>query len=62
MLTGILYSADDKSIRYVAEENIEPLHSRPGETLMALAGRYFKRWDEGAKRFVSNIREEFPDD
>ncbi|RMZ00614.1 hypothetical protein D0860_07927 [Hortaea werneckii] len=54
--------ADDKSLRYVAEENILPDHSRPGPALMGIAGRYFKRWDESQGKFVSNIRDEYPDD
>ncbi|KAK4549025.1 hypothetical protein LTR36_007481 [Oleoguttula mirabilis] len=54
--------ADDKSIRYVAEENITAVREKPGEGLMGLAGRYFKRWDEGEGRFVSNMRDEYPDD
>ncbi|KAI6922060.1 hypothetical protein KC332_g13612 [Hortaea werneckii] len=54
--------ADDKSLRYVAEENILPDHSRPGPALMGIAGRYFKRWDESQGRFVSNLRDEYPDD
>lgn len=56
-------SADDKSIRYVAEENITIIPERPTEdALMDLAGRYFKRWDDGQSAFVSNIRDEYPDD
>ena len=54
--------ADDKSIRYVAEENISALQEKPGEELMSVAGRYFKRWDEEEGRFVSNMRDEYPDD
>lgn len=58
--------ADDKSVRYVAEENIgvtEPGDSvKPCEALMRLAGRYFKRWDDSEKRFVSNLVQEYPDD
>ncbi|RMY59681.1 hypothetical protein D0865_01949 [Hortaea werneckii] len=54
--------ADDKSLRYVAEENILPDHSRPGPTLMGIAGRYFKRWDQELGKFVSNLRDEYPDD
>ncbi|RMY50839.1 hypothetical protein D0863_14772 [Hortaea werneckii] len=54
--------ADDKSLRYVAEENILPDHSRPGPALMGIAGRYFKRWDETQGKFVSNLRDEYPDD
>ncbi|KAF2723497.1 YccV-like-domain-containing protein [Polychaeton citri CBS 116435] len=55
-------AADDKSIRYVAEENIDALEEQPSECMMALAGRYFKRWDDEAKLFVSNIKDEYPDD
>ena len=56
-------SADDKSVRYVAEENIGVLEDeQPSEMLMDLAGRYFKRWDARDKAFVSNIRDEYPDD
>lgn len=54
--------ADDKSVRYVAEENIERLFDTPCESLMNLAGRYFKRWDAEMRVFVSNIRDEYPDD
>ncbi|KAF2769370.1 F-box domain protein [Teratosphaeria nubilosa] len=57
--------ADDKTVRYVAEENIRDVGAQgvaPPETLMGLAGRYFKRWDRVAGRFVSNIRDEYPDD
>ncbi|KAK5126437.1 hypothetical protein LTR85_010673 [Meristemomyces frigidus] len=56
------HRADDKSIRYVAEENITEVHEKPTEGLMSLAGRYFKRWDEAEGRFVSNMRDEYPDD
>ncbi|KAL8810125.1 MAG: hypothetical protein Q9200_002832 [Gallowayella weberi] len=53
---------EDKSVRYVAEENIDdaPVHVR--ENLMSLAGQHFKRWDKTLKAFVSNIRDEYPDD
>ncbi|KAK5008745.1 hypothetical protein LTR28_003560 [Elasticomyces elasticus] len=53
---------DDKSTRYVAEENIHALDSQPSEPLLLLAGRYFKRWDAASMRFVSNVRDEYPDD
>jgi F-box protein 21 len=55
-------SAQDKSVRYVAEENIDRLFELPCASLMQLAGRYFKRWDEESRGFVSNIRDEYPDD
>ena len=52
-------------MRYVAEENIDPITTSgvtPKAGLMTLAGRYFKRWDARERRFVSNMREEYPDD
>jgi F-box protein 21 len=54
----------DKSVRYVAEENIQPVapETRPSEAIMRLAGRHFKRWDEATHMFVSNIRDEYPED
>lgn len=54
----------DKSVRYVAEENIRSVdnHVRPSEAMMRLAGRHFKRWDDDKGVFVSNIRDEYPDD
>ncbi|KAH7401327.1 Hemimethylated DNA-binding protein YccV like-domain-containing protein [Pyrenochaeta sp. MPI-SDFR-AT-0127] len=53
----------DKSVRYVAEENIEPVSSRarPSEAILKLAGRHFKRWDEAECCFVSNVLDEYPD-
>lgn len=53
----------DKSVRYVAEENIEPVpaRTRPSEAISKLAGRHFKRWDEAECRFVSNVLDEYPD-
>lgn len=52
-------------MRYVAEENIELLAPNITElptTLTAIAGRHFKRWDEETRTFVSNIKDEYPDD
>ena len=49
-------------MRYVAEENISRLFVEPCESLMQLAGRYFKRWDGAKKVFVSNMKDEYPDD
>ncbi len=54
--------AEDKSVRYVAEENIALVQEDPGENLMALAGQHFKRWDRTNGVFVSNIKDEYPDD
>ena len=54
---------EDKSVRYVAEENVEIENTEdPSPRLLAKAGRYFKRWDKGSRRFVSNIKDEYPDD
>lgn len=46
----------------MAEENISVLHDEPPESLNDLAGRYFKRWDGQDKAYVSNIRDEYPED
>ena len=53
---------EDKSVRYVAEENIGMISQEVDQKLMALAGQHFKRWDEAAMSFVSNIQDEFPND
>ncbi|KAI9369452.1 Hemimethylated DNA-binding protein YccV like-domain-containing protein [Aspergillus egyptiacus] len=56
---------EDKSVRYVAEENIHiitPDISELSPSLVAVAGRHFKRWDNTSREFVSNIRDEYPDD
>ncbi|KAF2155332.1 YccV-like-domain-containing protein [Myriangium duriaei CBS 260.36] len=54
--------AEDRSQRYVAEENIEPIYAEPPPQLMRAAGKYFKRWDADSRVFVSNLRDEYPDD
>ena len=53
---------EDKSVRYVAEENIAIIWPEFPSRLMSLAGRHFKRWDRSDRRFVSNIKDEYPDD
>ncbi|KAL4901838.1 hypothetical protein BDW74DRAFT_71034 [Aspergillus multicolor] len=56
---------EDKSVRYVAEENVQiikPTMSEMPPTLVSVAGKYFKRWDDGSREFVSNILDEYPDD
>lgn len=58
----LIHSAADKSSRYVAEENITPLSGPPPQSLLRLAGRFFKRWDEAAGRFASNMQDEYPHD
>ncbi|CZT42417.1 uncharacterized protein RSE6_02323 [Rhynchosporium secalis] len=53
---------EDASVRYVAEENIEIIEPEVPTSLMSLAGRYFNRWDKERHVFISNIRDEYPDD
>jgi F-box protein 21 len=53
---------EDRSVRYVAEENIEIVRPELPHRLMALAGRHFKRWDKTSRRFISNLKDEYPDD
>ena len=53
---------EDTSIRYVAEENMEIIEPEVPISLMTLAGRFFKRWDRERRIFVSNIRDEYPED
>ncbi|KAL9099411.1 MAG: hypothetical protein Q9163_005083 [Psora crenata] len=53
---------EDQSKRYVAEENIEIVEHEPTGVLVTIAGQFFKRWDAQSKTFVSNIRDEYPDD
>ena len=52
----------DGSVRYVAEENIVVSQTDPVESLRKLAGKYFKRYSRADKMFISNIRDEYPDD
>ncbi|KAF2198990.1 YccV-like-domain-containing protein [Delitschia confertaspora ATCC 74209] len=52
----------DKSIRYVAEENISPSTEPPSSAMLKLAGRHFKRWDPVAGVFISNVKDEYPED
>lgn len=54
--------AEDKSQRYVAEENIVIDRDQPSGKLLQLAGRYFKRWDDRENKFVSIIKQQYPDD
>ena len=53
---------EDRSTRYVAEENIRLSQQGPPDSLMNIAGQYFKRWDHETKSFESNIKDEYPDD
>lgn len=53
---------EDRTTRYVAEENIEILRQEPIPALLDIAGQFFKRWDEDSMTFISNVRDEYPDD
>ncbi|EWC45053.1 hypothetical protein DRE_06333 [Drechslerella stenobrocha 248] len=54
---------EDLSVRYVAQENIlEQRPTSPGRLAHVLAGKYFKRFNSSEGRFVSNMREEYPED
>lgn len=46
----------------MAEENIKIITPEVPRVLMSTAGRYFKRWDQETKEFVSNVRDEYPED
>ena len=61
-LTNRTSSVEDTSIRYVAEENVDIIEPDVPISLMSLAGRFFKRWDGELRVFVSNIRDEYPED
>ena len=59
------FRVEDRGVRYVAEENIElilPQITELPQSLTAIAGKHFKRWDEINRAFVSNVRDEYPDD
>lgn len=49
----------------MAEENIElilPQMVDLPSSLTSIAGKHFKRWDETTRAFVSNMRDEYPND
>lgn len=49
----------------MAEENVDVIFPPASDlplSFFAVAGKYFKRWDKDNREFVSNIREEYPDD
>jgi F-box protein 21 len=48
----------------VAEENIEiiSIDKEVADSFPLEAGRYFKRWDDEQKVFISNIRSEYRED
>ncbi|KAI9884872.1 MAG: hypothetical protein M1823_003354 [Watsoniomyces obsoletus] len=55
---------EDKSARYVAQENIELITNmrEAPASMIPWIGRYFKRWDAERGQFESNLEEEYPDD
>lgn len=54
---------DDGKERYVAEDNIEPgKESIWTEYFVHNAGRFFLRWDDNEERYISNLKQEYPDD
>jgi F-box protein 21 len=57
-------SGEDSSSRYVAEENIEiiSIDKKVADGFPLEAGRYFKRWDDDQKVFISNIRSDYRED
>lgn len=60
-----VFSVEDKSVRYVAEENVElvkPHIDELPQALVKVAGKHFKRWDKETQAFISNIRDEYPED
>jgi F-box protein 21 len=54
----------DSSERYVAEENIDiiSIEQEVADGFPIEAGKYFKRWDEQQKIFISNIQSQYPED
>jgi F-box protein 21 len=57
-------AADDGSFRYVAEDNIRVTSDPPDSRsyLDQLVGRFFLRWDPTTKRFISNLKFQYPND
>ena len=48
----------------VAADNIELVHdaAQVDDDMFPLAGKFFKRFDRATSTFVSNIKEQYPDD
>ncbi|KAI9809639.1 MAG: hypothetical protein M1825_000071 [Sarcosagium campestre] len=54
---------EDTTVRYVAQSSIEIVDiQEPSRIMMELAGKYFKRWDRDSRSFVSNMKDEYPED
>ena len=65
--TDILTRAVDGSARHVAEENIANIPEEENiesivDSFPMEIGQYFLRWDDEAKIFVSNVRDQYPED
>lgn len=57
--------ASDESTRYVAQENIDIeayVSEEIPEGLERTAGQYFKRWDAPNHYFISNVKDQYPED
>lgn len=48
----------------VAADNVELIHEPADidDDMFPMAGKFFKRFDRESCRFVSNIKEQYPDD
>ncbi|KAK5086832.1 hypothetical protein LTR05_004000 [Lithohypha guttulata] len=59
---------EDKSLRYVAQENVVPLGPEEfsaedaERTFDVTIGKWFRRFDPTTARFISNVRAEYPED
>ncbi|KAF1811189.1 YccV-like-domain-containing protein [Eremomyces bilateralis CBS 781.70] len=57
-----LVRASDGHTKYVAEESIKVYMGEPSDRTMRGAGEFFQRFDQQTREFISNIRDEYPDD
>ena len=64
-----VHRVEDESTRYVAEENVVLLTPAELDTVGDVAGRFpieigmwFRKFDKETGLFVSNVREEYPED
>lgn len=61
-------SVEDRSSRYVAQENIVPLEGGTytekeiEEMFSVEIGKWFRRYDAESSTFISNVRDEYPED
>ena len=62
---NLLGRVHDNSTRYVAEENVEVLdvvQQSDVDAFPIMVGKFFKRWDGERNVFVSNVKDEYPED